>query len=615
LATAILKRTPLGLLTLALLALAACAHAPPRPRESSAPQAVTTAPDAIPVAVAAPAASTGATGGSTPEPVAPTVAPEASTTALDASTPAPIASTAATDASTAAPLASTTSAAPDASTAATLTSTPAPAAATVATDAPAPALDAAPTQLAGLAPDQYGDLFDRMRAGFKLEDGTDRRAVDQQLRWYASNPDYLQRAFGRADLYLYQIVTELERRGMPLELALLPVVESAFEPYAYSRARASGLWQFIPGTGSHYGLKQDWWYDGRRDIVESTRAALDYLQRLHDEFDGDWLLAVAAYNCGEAMVERAVDMNRAAHRPVTFWELWLPGETRAYVPKLLAMKRLVRDPETYGLEFSPIPNSPYFTRVATHSQVNLKLAAEIAGISPEELYELNPAFHRWATDPAGPNYLLVPVDAADVFAENLEQLTADQRLGVTHYSVRHGDSIASVARKFHTSVNVIRELNDLPTGGLAVGDDLRVPSAVPELPPKVMLAAARVDGHGRSVRRAHVQVVRRGESLWTIARRNGMNVNTLASLNGMHPNDALRAGQRIRLTSGSSGGSGRSGAHRRLFYTVREGDTVTQIARLFQCSVPQLLAWNGLSSGSHLHAGQKLRIRLHTRHH
>lgn len=502
----------------------------------------------------------------------------------------------------------------DASAAAPDTSAAMPETTPAASSAPAPAL-AGPTQLVGLAPEQYGDLFDRMRAGFKLEDGEDRRAVDQQLRWYASNPDYLQRAFGRADLYLYQIVTELERRGMPLELALLPVVESAFEPYAYSRARASGLWQFIPGTGSRFGLKQDWWYDGRRDIVESTRAALDYLQHLHDEFDGDWLLAVAAYNCGEAMVERAVDMNRAAHRPVTFWELWLPGETRAYVPKLLAMKRLVRDPEVYGLEFSPIPNSPYFTRVATRSQLNLKLAAEIAGISPEELYELNPAFHRWATDPAGPDYLLLPVDAADVFAENLEQLSADQRLGVTHYSVRRGDSIASVARKFHTSVNVIRELNDLPSGGLAVGDDLRVPSAVPELPAKVMLAAARVDGRGRSVRRAHVQVVRRGESLWTIARRNGMNVNTLASLNGMHAGDALRAGQRIRLTSGSSGGSGRAGSHRRMFYTVREGDTVTQIARLFQCSVPQLLAWNGLSSGSRLHAGQKLRIRLHTRHH
>ena len=609
-ATAFLRRTPHGLLTLALLAVAACAHAPSRPRDSSPP---------IPVAVAAPAASTAATSSSTPEPFASTAAPDAaaalpdaSTAATIGSTPAPLASTAAPD-STVAPVAST--AAPDASLVAPGAS-PAKEPTAAGSPAPAPAVAAAdgPTQLAGLAPNQYGDLFDRMRAGFKLEDGAGQRAVDQQLRWYASNPDYLQRAFGRADLYLYQIVTELERRGMPLELALLPVVESAFEPYAYSRARASGLWQFIPGTGSRFGLKQDWWYDGRRDIVESTRAALDYLQHLHDEFDGDWLLAVAAYNCGEAMVERAVDMNRAAHRPVNFWELWLPGETRAYVPKLLAMKRLVRDPETYGLEFSPIPNSPYFARVATHGQVNLKLAAEIAGISPEELYELNPAFHRWATDPAGPHYLLLPLDAADVFSENLEQLSPDQRLGVAHYSVRRGDSVASVARTFHTSVNVIRELNDL-TGGLSVGDDLRVPSAVTELPAKVMLAAARVDGHGRSLRRAHVQVVRRGESLWTIARRNGMNVNTLASLNGMHPGDKLRAGQHIRLTSGSSGGSGRSGGHhRRLFYTVREGDTVTQIARLFQCSVPQLLAWNGLHSGSRLHAGQKLRIRLHTRH-
>jgi membrane-bound lytic murein transglycosylase D len=504
---------------------------------------------------------------------------------------------------------------------------PAAAAATAVTEAPAapsPPLDAGlapvagtalataegPTQVAGLAPAQYADLFDRMRAGFKLDSGTDQHAVDLQLRWYAANPDYLQRAFGRADQYLYYIVTELERRGMPLELALLPVVESAFEPYAYSRAAASGLWQFIPGTGSKFGLKQDWWYDGRRDTVESTRAALDYLQSLHDEFGGDWLLAIAAYNCGEALVERAVEMNRAAGRPIVFWDLWLPRETRAYVPKLLAMKRLVQDPEAYGLAFSPIPNQAYFARVPTGGQINMKLAAEIAGIGPEELYELNPAFHRWATDPTGPYFLLLPVEAADVFAENVAQLSADQRLGATHYVVKRGDSIASVARQFHTSVNVIRELNDLPTGGIGVGDDLRVPSAVPELPAKVMLAAARVDGHGH-VGRAHVQVVRRGDSLWTIARRNGINVNTLAVLNGMQPDDPLRAGQRIRLSSGSSGHAVR---HRRVEYTVREGDTVTLIAQLFQCSVPQLLAWNGLSTHSHIHAGQKLRIHL-TSHH
>ncbi len=547
-----------ALLALIPLALAACAHAPSRPQHAPAELAV------VPPQASAPL----------------TPPPSSEPQAAPVSVPAGA------------------------------TEAPAAAAAESVAGALAPS-DGGPTQLAGLTPAQYGDLFDRMRVGFKLDDGADRRAVDDQLRWYASNPDYLQRAFGRADLYLYYIVTELERRGMPLELALLPVVESAFEPYAYSRARAAGLWQFIPGTGSRFGLKQDWWYDGRRDIVESTRAALDYLQYLHDEFNGDWLLAIAAYNCGEAMVERAAQANRAAGRPVDFWSLWLPGETRAYVPKLLAMKRLVMDPETYGLSFSPIPNQAYFARVPTHGQINLKLAAEIAGISPQDLYELNPAFHRFATDPSGPYFLLLPVEAADVFSENIVQLSEEQRLGVTLYTVKHGDSVVSVAKRFNTTATVIREMNELPAGPLTVGEDVRVPSTVTDLPPKVMLAAAQVDGHGRVSRRAHVQVVRHGDSLWTIARRHGMDVNTLALMNGMHPDDQLRAGQHIKLSSGSA-----ASVHkvRHMMYTVREGDTVAQIARLFQCSVPQLLAWNGLTSKSQIHTGQKLHIHLGSRH-
>lgn len=564
-ATAVSKTTSKLLFAPILLALAACAHTPQHPQQTYSPPVVNSTLGTYPIAVSG--------------------LPAAAATPPPAADPPP------------------TATAPEPSAAAAVD----PATVTVpAEHGPAEG----PTQVAGLLPAQYGDLFDRIRAGFRLDDGADRAAVDQQLRWYAANPDYLQRSFSRADQYLYYIVTELERRGMPLELALLPVVESAFEPYAYSRASASGLWQFIPGTGSKYGLKQDWWYDGRRDIVESTRAALDYLQALHDEFDGDWLLAIAAYNCGEALVERAVEMNRAAGRPVTFWELWLPRETRAYVPKLLAMKRLVRDPEAYGLAFSPIPNLPYFARVSTSGQISIKVAAEIAGVSSEEIYELNPAFHRWATDPTGPHYLLLPVDAAEVFSENIAQLSADQRLGATHYDVRRGDSIASVARQFHTTVNVIRELNDMPTGGISVGDDLIVPGAVPELPAKVVLAAARVDGHGH-VGRAHVQVVRHGDSLYAIARRNGIDVHTLAALNGMHPDDPLRAGQRIRLSAGTTGHSVR---RRRVEYTVREGDTVPLIAHLFQCSVPQLLAWNGLGAHPRLHAGQKLHIHLVTRH-
>jgi membrane-bound lytic murein transglycosylase D len=417
---------------------------------------------------------------------------------------------------------------------------------------------------------------------------------------------------------MYHIVTELEARGMPLELALLPVVESAFEPYAYSRARAAGMWQFIPGTGSRFGLKQNWWYDGRRDVVESTRAAFDYLQFLHDEFNGDWLLAIAAYNCGEMNVQRAVEYNVAHHKPIDFWSLKLPKETRAYVPKLLAMRRLVADPEAYGLGFSRIPNQPYFARVDTLGQIDLKVAADIAGITHEQLYELNPAFHRWATDPSGPNYLLVPADVAELFKQNVAQLTPEQRLNATIYNVKKGDSVSSVAKKFGTSIEVVRQMNDL-TGPLTIGTDLRVPAAGVSLPPKVMLAAARVDGkRDRSLRgRQHVHVVRRGDSLWGIARRAGIDVNTLAMMNGMQPGDTLRAGQRLRLTSTSAKPSrgtklaSSSGAGARpVTYTVRRGDTLSAIARMFQVTVAQIADWNDLRNRSSIKPGQKLTIRV-----
>jgi membrane-bound lytic murein transglycosylase D len=482
---------------------------------------------------------------------------------------------------------------------------------------------AEPTPVAGITPAQYSDLFDRMRAGFKLED-TDRHAIDVNEDWYANHPDYLERAFGRAELYMYHIVTELEARGMPLELALLPVVESAFEPFAYSRARAAGLWQFIPGTGTRFGMKQNWWYDGRRDVVESTRGALDYLQFLHDEFDGDWLLAVAAYNCGEMNVARAVAANKAKGKPTDFWSLKLPKETQGYVPRLLAMRRLVADPEAHGLGFSRIPNQAYFTRVDTGSQIDLKVAADIAGITHEQLSELNPAFHRWATDPSGPHYLLVPSEVADLFEQNVRQLTPEQRLNATIYTVKKGDSVASVAKKYGTKVEVIRELNDLPTGTLVVGTDLRVPSSALTLPPKVVLAAARVDGKRGALNRGrqHVHVVRRGDTLWAVAQRSGMDVKTLATMNNMQPGDKLRAGQKLMLTSTVATTNSRSklaassstsrAASGPVTYVVRAGDTLYAIAKLFQVTVKQITAWNDLEHAG-IRPGQKLTIRVSSR--
>jgi membrane-bound lytic murein transglycosylase D len=473
------------------------------------------------------------------------------------------------------------------------------------------------------------DLFARLRSGFQLPD-VDQPAVDRELNWFANNPEYLERVWGRAEMYMHYIVEELDRRKMPRELALLPVIESAFEPYAYSRARAVGLWQFIPGTGSMYGLKQNWWYDGRRDVVESTRAALDYLQALHDEFNGDWLLAIAAYNCGEGAVGRAVAANLRAGKEADFWHLKLPTETRAYVPKLLAMRRIVAAPGDYGLEFSKIPDVPYFAVVKTGGQIDLQVAADIAGIAKDELYELNPAFHRWATDPAGPYQLLLPVEVVDGLETAYLSLTPEQRMRVEKYSIRAHDTVASVAHGYNTTPELIRELNGLsPRDTLSVGDTLRVPSTRVELPAKAARAAAifdrrvaaNVPGARRSGRPA-VHVVRRGDTLSSIARKLGTDTRTLARLNNMKSEDTLRAGQKLVVTANgglrapatatATGTAARptslasASAGHKVTYTVRRGDTLYSVARLLQVTVSQLLSWNGIGRSGTIRPGQRL---------
>src|SRR5258706_1087670 len=412
---------------------------------------------------------------------------------------------------------------------------------------------AAPAPVAGTPPsltmprewqhhngEDYDDLFERMRAGFAFDEVSE-PAIDQQLAWFEHNPDYLERVFQRGQRYMYHIITEVEGRGMPTEFALLPVVESAYEPFAYSVSRAAGLWQFIPGTGVRFGLKQTWWYDGRRDVIESTRAALDYLQALHDEFNGDWLLAIAAYNVGEAGVERAIAYNASVGRPTDFWHLNLPAETRAYVPKLLAMKRLMAEPERYGLEFAVIPNEPYFAVIDTKSQIDLKIAAQLAGTSYDELVALNPGYNRWATDPDGPHRMLVPIDNADGFETALLTLSPDDRVRFALHEVTRRATLASIAQAYGTSVAVIAKINDLKGGKVSAGESLKIPEISGQLPDKVLLAASRVDRPQSDLggRRQHqiVYRVRAGETLSSIARRHGMPVSTLARLNNMDTGD------------------------------------------------------------------------------
>ena len=251
------------------------------------------------------------------------------------------------------------------------------------------------------------DLWQRVRAGMVLQGHYDDPRITKQVEWFSNNQSYIDRVMSRGELYLYHIVEELENNELPLELTLLPVVESAYDPFAYSGSHASGLWQFIPMTGDRFGLRQDWWYDGRRDPLAATEAAISYLKYLNNYFEGDWLLALAAYNSGEGTVRRAIERNKRNGKPTDFWSLKLPRETTAYVPQLLAISRVIADPESHGIALPSIPDSPYFDIVDLPEQLDLVKAAEMASIDSSTLHKLNAGYSRWVvTHPEGPHRIV-----------------------------------------------------------------------------------------------------------------------------------------------------------------------------------------------------------------
>lgn len=320
----------------------------------------------------------------------------------------------------------------------------------------------------------FVDLLERMRAGFALAPVEDFR-VQREIDWYVAHAAHLDRTFDRGRRYLHHIVLQLEERNMPCELALLPVVESAFDPFAHSPRLASGLWQFIPSTGRRYGLDQDWWLDERRDVLAATRAALDHLKELHGEFDGDWLLALAAYNAGAGNVKRAMQRNLRSGRPTDFFHLDLRPETRSYVPKLLAIARVMAEPERFGIVFPAIPNAPYFARVDVGGQVDLGLVANLADIPLEELRALNPQYKRWATDPGGPHELLVPAPAQQRFHEVLATLPPSKRLRFVRHRVRRGDTLIAIASRYGVPLEALRDINRVRGSLIHPGQELLVP--------------------------------------------------------------------------------------------------------------------------------------------
>lgn len=324
---------------------------------------------------------------------------------------------------------------------------------------------------------QIGNAWDLTRDNLLLELDLQNTRIERELSWLESNPRHVMAVSQSALPYYHYILEQVLERGMPAEVALIPFIESGYNPFAVSPASAAGPWQFIPGTARNFGLESNWWYDGRRDIVASTDAALNYLSQLNDMFDGDWLLSFAAYNAGEGNVMRAMNRNRQSSKPTDYWSLSLPGETMRYVPKLLATARAIRDADVLGLELEAIPAEPYFVEVETGGQLDLSQAAEMADVDLEELKRLNPGFSRWATAPEGPHRLLVPVEQADQFQSALVQLPVDKRVNFQHYTINSGDTLGALARRFGTTISAIQQANQMSHTQLRVGQTLLVPAA------------------------------------------------------------------------------------------------------------------------------------------
>lgn len=445
-------------------------------------------------------------------------------------------------------------------------------------------------------------------------DFEDNKRIVSQRNWYLKHPSYMQRVAKRAKPFLYLIVERLESENMPMELALLPIVESAFDPFAYSHGRAAGMWQFVPATGKRFGMKQTWWYDGRRDVMASTDGAIAYLKYLNEMFDGNWLHALAAYNSGEGRVMRAIKKNKKAGKSTEYWALDLPRETRAYVPKLLALADILKNAETYAFKWPVIENIKVTEEVDVGSQIDLALAADMAGLTVEELHALNPGYNRWATDPEGPFKLLVPVDKAATFSDAIAATETKERLNWVRHKIKSGDSLLKLAHKYHTTTDIISQVNELKGNVIRVGEYLVIPVALKSLDFYSLSQEQRLADTQSKHKSGTYQVkhkVKNGDTMWDISRKYKVNMRSLAKWNGMAPTDMLRPGKELVVwLKGTDTKKHSDAVMRTLTYTVRGGDSLARIAQKFKVNVSDLVAWNQISTQKYLQPGQKLKIKV-----
>ena len=386
-------------------------------------------------------------------------------------------------------------------------------------------------------PHEYEDVWQRIRSQLTIK-APDKPAIAKWRKYYLSHPNFMVTIAQRAEPFLYYIVEEIEKRNMPVELALLPIVESSYLPYGVSNKSAAGLWQFMPVSAKRFNVEQNWWYDGRRDIVQSTRAALDYFQFFHRSFDQDWLNAIAAFNSGEGRVGRAIAKNKKANLATDFWSLNLPAETTDFVPKLLAISDILQHAAELNYIFTPIKNSPAVEIVNIEDQLDLTLAAQWANIEPEKLLQLNPGLNRWATAPNSHYQLMLPVAVADSFKDKLATTNKKDWLRWQRYRVNSGDSLSVIASEYATNVASIKKLNHLNSDIIRIGQMLIVPLTKNDMHPWQLT---------KPNQKKLIYTVKSGDNLWDISRKYKVRVRDIVRWNKLAGNSLLQPKQKLEI--------------------------------------------------------------------
>lgn len=466
-----------------------------------------------------------------------------------------------------------------------------------------------------VAPEVHPGLLSHVARRLELNHETGRRQVQAELRWYQRNPDYLQRVAKRGAPHLPYILQQIEQHGLPAELALLPVIESAYDPFAYSHGRAAGLWQFVPGTARLYGLRINWWQDERRDVKRATDAALKHLADLARAYDGSWLLALAAYNSGPGTVNRALRRARAKPSDEVFWSLKLPAETRAYIPRLLALSHYL------GLVHKSLPviqaESPW-VEATFDSQLDLAVAEELSGVPVARLYELNAGLNRWATPPSPPHRLLLPSAAAESFSERLAEVPKAERIAWRRHVIRDGETLGRLAARFETTVDAIQAANRLRGTVIRAGDALMIPVARSASTVHRFTSEGRAEARNERLQKSlgnpvATHVVNTGDTWWDLARKYGVGTRELARWNGLGTRDLLRPGQTLNVYGKRADPvlpmlPLRPQEKRRLSYRVREGESLWLIANRFNVTVANIRNWNDDAAGKYIQPGDRLTL-------